>query len=168
MADPRRIIDITLSQGECFFGSGAIRIHTLLGSCVAITLWHPERRTGGMCHYLLPSRGSRQQLSAGYYADEVIAYFMRMIKRSGTHPGEYEVKLFGGGSMLDNPDKYIGAFNVSDVNIQQGTQMLLQNGFAIKATDLGGNDYRKLFLDLGNGDVWVKHGRHQRTFKECG
>jgi chemotaxis protein CheD len=35
----------------------AFSIRTVLGSCVSITLWHPVKRVGGMCHFLLPTRG---------------------------------------------------------------------------------------------------------------
>lgn len=46
---------VTLQPGEFHFGGANTRIQTLLGSCVAITLWHPIRRIGGMCHYMLPA-----------------------------------------------------------------------------------------------------------------
>ena len=48
--------EIFLQPGEFYFGDAATRIRTLLGSCVAITLWHPARMIGGMCHYMLPNR----------------------------------------------------------------------------------------------------------------
>lgn len=50
-------LDIFLQPGEWYFGEGNTRVRTTLGSCVAIVLWHPVRRIGGMCHYMLPSRG---------------------------------------------------------------------------------------------------------------
>ena len=50
------ILEIFLQPGEFYFGEGKTRIRTLLGSCVAITLWHPRLHIGGMSHYMLPSR----------------------------------------------------------------------------------------------------------------
>ena len=43
-----------LQPGELIFGRGRGTIQTLLGSCVAVTLWHPQRRLSGMCHFVLP------------------------------------------------------------------------------------------------------------------
>jgi chemotaxis protein CheD len=51
--EPRELF---LHPGEYAFGDAQTRIRTLLGSCVAITFWHPVLKTGAMCHYLLPAR----------------------------------------------------------------------------------------------------------------
>ena len=52
-------IDVFLQPGDFYFGEAGTRIRTLLGSCVAITLWHPILHIGGMCHIMLPERGER-------------------------------------------------------------------------------------------------------------
>ncbi|MBL8511280.1 MAG: chemotaxis protein CheD, partial [Betaproteobacteria bacterium] len=57
MSDTSFVMDIFLQPGEFYFGDADTRIRTLLGSCVSITMWHPTRRIGGMCHYMLPTRG---------------------------------------------------------------------------------------------------------------
>ena len=51
--EPREIF---LNPGEYAFGTELDRIRTILGSCVAVTFWHPGLRLGAMCHYLLPAR----------------------------------------------------------------------------------------------------------------
>lgn len=50
--------EVILQPGELFFGKEDVVVKTLLGSCIAITLWHPEQKQGGMCHYMLPTRGN--------------------------------------------------------------------------------------------------------------
>ncbi len=49
-------MEVFLQPGELYFGDGRTRVRTLLGSCVAIAVWHPRLRIGGLCHYMLPSR----------------------------------------------------------------------------------------------------------------
>ena len=44
------LADLVLQPGEWFFGQSPNRISTLLGSCVAVTVWHPILRCGGLCH----------------------------------------------------------------------------------------------------------------------
>jgi chemotaxis receptor (MCP) glutamine deamidase CheD len=76
--------DILLHAGDFHFGSGKIRIRTLLGTCVAIAIWHPTRRIGGMCHFLLPTRRrseSTEGAAAGFYADEVMGLFAACQRR---------------------------------------------------------------------------------------
>lgn len=150
--------DVVLRPGEFYFGGGRTRVHTLLGSCVAITLWHPARRIGGMCHYLLATRGLNQRLSEGHYADEAVQMFLHEVKRARTEPCEYEVKMFGGGNMFRASSPHATALNVSQSNIHSGALLLRRNGFCIKATDVGGSHHRKIYLELWNGDVWVQRG----------
>ncbi|MGI9213007.1 MAG: chemotaxis protein CheD, partial [Methylococcaceae bacterium] len=56
MDNPRDIIEIFLQPGEYYFSDRDTRIRTVLGSCVAITFWHPGILVGGMCHFMLPTR----------------------------------------------------------------------------------------------------------------
>ena len=70
------ILDVFLQPGDFHFGAGRTRISTLLGSCISITLWHPARLIGGMCHFMLPSRGLPAGVPLdGRYADEALAMF---------------------------------------------------------------------------------------------
>lgn len=159
----QRCVDIMLGPGEFFFGAGPCRIHTLLGSCVAITVWHPTRRIGGMCHYLLATRGSSQRLSKGNYADEAVQLFLAAIKLEGTRPQDYEVKIFGGGHMFASAALNPPSINVSKNNADEGPRLLAAQGFRVKASDLGGNSHRKIYLELWNGDVWVQRGASSKN-----
>mgnify|MGYP006077833211 CR=1 FL=1 len=151
-------IEITLAPGEFYFGDANTCIHTLLGSCIAITLWHPLKRIGGMCHYLLPTRGDNQRLSHGHFADDAIQLFMKNLQLTGSYPNEYEVKLFGGGNMFVPLSEPGMGVNIAKQNIEAGMNLLIKHGFSINNSDVGGNTYRKIYLKLNNGEVWVKHG----------
>ena len=39
--------EVILQPGELFFGKEDVVLKTVLGSCIAITLWHPEQKMGG-------------------------------------------------------------------------------------------------------------------------
>ena len=150
------VADVTLGPGGFYFGEGCTRIHTLLGSCVAITLWHPKRHIGGMCHYLLPTRGLNQHLGKGHYADEAIQLFLQAIKKAHTRPEEYEAKIFGGANMFHSLGGGDSDMNVSRRNVEIGDRLLRQYGFRIRGRDVGGIHHRKIYLELWNGDVWVR------------
>jgi chemotaxis protein CheD len=157
------IVDVTLGPGDFFFGTGIARIHTLLGSCVSITLWHPTKRIGGMCHYLLSSRANNLRYSQGYFADEVMTLFLQAIRKANTQPQDYEVKLFGGGNMFESLGYCDTGITVSQANIAAANNLLKQYGFAsVKAADTGGSHPRNICFELWNGDVWVKRPRSTR------
>ena len=104
--DPN-VMDVFLQPGDFYFGDSETRIRTLLGSCVAITIWHPRLHIGGMCHYMLPRRPRHKadDVLDGRYAEDVMQLFMHELKRSKTKPTEYKAKLFGGGNMFSNKKK---------------------------------------------------------------
>jgi chemotaxis protein CheD len=155
--EPENVIDIFLQPGEFFFGDHETRLRTLLGSCVAITMWHPARRIGGMCHFLLPTRGVGTVLELdGRYGDEALALFLKEIADSGTNPKEYQVKLFGGGDMFSGLTKP-GSAQVGQRNVDQAQHMLTGLGFPITAQHVGGEGHRNIIFDVWSGDVWVRY-----------
>jgi chemotaxis protein CheD len=152
---PDSIVEVYLHPGEWYFGDEDTRIKTLLGSCVSFTLWHPERRIGGMCHYMLPRRGDKRGNEAldGKYADEAMALLLREIEREGTRPEEYVARVFGGGSMLD-----LGGINVSELNVETARDLIKQHGFRMEGECLGGVGHRNIVFDVWSGEVWLKKG----------
>ncbi len=150
-------VEIYLQPGEFHFGGGNARIHTLLGSCVAITLWHPILHVGGMCHFLLPSRDGRPSSGLdGRYADEAMQLFMREIGKCNTRPVEYQTKLFGGGNMFPCLTRK-KATEVGVHNVEAARLLLLANDLRIQREDVGGNGHRRIIFDLRDGNVWVQH-----------
>lgn len=167
MSETAAPVEIYLRPGEFHFGGGNVRVHTLLGSCVSIAVWHPVLRIGGMCHFMLPSRWAPQaDPPDGHFADEAMKLFLREIGRYHTHPGDYHVKLFGGGNMF----KKFGAHRMSDVaerNIEAARFQLQINGFPIHAENVGGCGYRSIVFDLRDGNVWVKHEKISAALASC-
>jgi chemotaxis protein CheD len=154
---------VTLQPGEFHFSQGKMRINTLLGSCVAITLWHPKKHLGGMCHYMLPCSGPSKRQELGFFADGAISMFLKEIKKYHTHPRDYQVKLFGGSNMLQQLNSNHHYLNVAEKNIAAGLKLLSKHGFHVKDMDLGGYVHRQVYLELWNGDVWVKYGELETT-----
>lgn len=154
-------IDIFLNPGEVFFGDNTMRIRTVLGSCVAITMWHSQRKMGGMCHYMLPARqrGKCKGLD-GRYADEAIMLLLKEVMRHQSDPYDYEVKLFGGGNMFTRVAMSAAArnLNIADRNVIAGQELLQRYGFTVAAEHLGGAGHRNVIFEISSGDVWVRKG----------
>jgi chemotaxis protein CheD len=158
-----RPLDVVLEPGQFHFGAADLRIGTLLGSCVAITMWHPRYRIGGMCHYLLPTRGAgsppdRDGDLDGRYGDEALEMFMREIERAGTFPEDYQAKLFGGGDQFPS-QRTDTVISVPARNVDAGQRLLAEYGLPVSAQHVGSNGPRQIVLDLGSGHVWVRHRR---------
>jgi chemotaxis protein CheD len=160
MRKPPHVIEIFLQPGEWWFGDEHTRIRTILGSCVAVTLWHAQRRIGGMCHFMLPSRARPQGSGPdGRYGDEAIEALSGEIRHNRAHPREFEAKLFGGGRMFH----YAGRTGkpsprqVHDRNVSAAHELMSRCGFTVKAEHLGGHGHRQVIFDIWSGHAWVKH-----------
>jgi chemotaxis protein CheD len=167
--------DIVLNTGEFYFSREPVRIGTLLGSCVAFTAWHPTRRIGGMCHYLLPvgtPRDPDKPNAKGMYAEGAAELFEREFHLAGTHVSEYVIKMFGGGNMFPRQSSREHCDNhcepeasssscrdVSCRNIIQGRHIFESRGFTIAIENVGGLGSRHLVFDVWSGDVWVRRSK---------
>lgn len=165
MEKPLHITEIILQPGELYFGDRNIRVRTLLGSCVAVTMWHPDLLVGGMCHYMLPSRRARSGKALdGKYADEALELLLNETRQTGARAGDYQFKLFGGGNMFPvtstSPEHPVGLKNV-----EAGYALFKRHGLKISAEHLGGVGHRTLIFDIWNGDVWMRH--QPATYSSC-
>lgn len=155
MRQPDFIVEIFLQPGEFYWGDSDTRIKTLLGSCVAVTMWHPRLLVGGMSHSLLPTRGQKTDELSARYIDESFELFLREIRKLPVHPTEFEVKLFGGGDMFRHITK--NSLTIGEKNIEMAKNLIRKYGFQLKAEHVGGSGHRNIIFDLWSGDVWLRH-----------
>ncbi len=145
---------VVLGAGDFHFGGGRTRISTLLGSCVSITLWHPRKHIGGMCHYMLIERKRPPDAALdGRYASEAFELFLQHVDAAGTRPAEYQAKLFGGGNMFT--DTTGSRMGIGERNIECGHRLLASQNITLMAEHIAGSGRRKLHFDLWSGDVWL-------------
>lgn len=146
--------EVFLHPGDFHFCHAPGRIGTLLGSCVSVTVWHPQHHSGGMCHILLPGRqrppGSPPD---GHYADEAIERFILELRLRNLAPSACQVKLFGGSKMFSGAGA--AGMNIGKRNIEATRQALNTHGFHVMTEHVGGTARRRLFFDLSSGHVWL-------------
>lgn len=149
---------MTIHPGDWYFGSDYEKLHTILGSCVAITVWHPTLRIGGMCHYLLSKssaahvKASRESKHDFRYANVVLKEMKKIMVYYGKMQ-EYQVGLFGGGDMFPG-------FTMSSIgaeNIAYAQHWLKQENLQPIKTDVGGSISRSLVLMVPTGEIQIKH-----------
>jgi chemotaxis protein CheD len=149
--------NLVLMPGQMHVGQHVSSVRTLLGSCVAITLWHPARRIGGMCHFLLPSRTRRAgEPTDGRYGDEAVEAMVATLKTLRTAPEECVAHLYGGADTMSGVSA--AKFNIGERNIEQGWTLIDKYGFQLDGVDVGEDIPRMVSLSLGNGSVAMRRG----------
>lgn len=160
--DPRlKQNEIFLHPGEFYFGDNKKSIGTILGSCIAICIWHPRLHIGGMCHFVLPDREvplNTDQI--GRYAGGCIQLFLAHTQSRGTRIKDYVAKIFGGANTVAELVDDDGS-SVGERNTQAAMQLLIEQNVAINVADVGETGFRRITFDLSNGDVWAK--RHAKN-----
>jgi chemotaxis protein CheD len=144
-----------LNPGEWAIGDADDIFGTLLGSCVALTLWHPMMRIGAICHYVLPVRDDRLPPAAldGRYGGDAFALMERALLTRGVTLTQCQAKLFGGARVYDVDGHHI---DVGARNIAYARQWLASRTLVLAAENVGGVGWRRLCFDLSTGEVWMR------------
>ena len=149
-----------LNPGEWAMGGAGEVFGTLLGSCVALVLWHPMMRIGAVCHYVLPEReGQRAGEPDGRYAVEVFGMMAKALAARGVALVQCTAKLFGGARVYEGggqPQSDVGARNIACAH-----EFLRDAGLALAAEHVGGQGWRRLCFDAGTGEVWMRFNTHK-------
>jgi chemotaxis protein CheD len=154
--NPAEFREISISPGEFRFGDCDTRLRTLLGSCVAITMWHPLKKLGGMCHFLLPSRTLDGKLGLDpRYGDEAFELMQKAAQKNHCLLQDFEFKIFGGSSLIPSKTS-LSRIAVGLRNIEMARSLLEKASLKIVSEDVGGACARTVVLDIWNGDVWVR------------
>jgi chemotaxis protein CheD len=148
--------NVYLKPGEVVVTCEPLLVSTVLGSCVAVTMFSPSRGFGAICHAMLPDNIGRE--ADFRYVDTALEYLYSMVIKhaAGT---DLVVKLFGGAHLLDvgevSPDKC----SVGDQNVTRAEAILCTLGLKLSAQDTGGLQGRKLFFSTHTGEVYVRRMR---------
>lgn len=149
--------EIYLQPGEYLVAGQGCRIRTLLGSCVSIVLWHPQRRVGAMSHCLLPSRGRaalREHCDARYL-DEAFSLILGDLAELRVPLAGCQAKIFGGGNMFPEHARS-DQMHIGRKNGHMARRLIEAAGIPTVSEHLFGVGYRNIVFDTGSGDVWVR------------
>ena len=162
-ARPGVVKDVFLNPGEYAVGNSSCRIRTVLGSCISMTLWCPDRRIGAMSHCLLPSRGRvgvdgvrGPDLPAldPRYVDEALQLRLNELAHRQVRASDCCAKIFGGGNMF--PAQRGAGVSVGRRNGEAAQQLLKAHGIDVASQSLFGDGHRQIAFDIATGDVWAR------------
>jgi len=148
--------NIYLKPGEIFVSRKPALVSTVLGSCVAVTMFSASRGFGAICHAMLPENAGREDDIR--YVDTALRHLYRCIVKHGVG-SDLVVKMFGGAQVLDVGDSRSTKLTIGEQNIAKADEVLDSLGFTVAARDTGGMYGRKLFFCTRSGDVYLRRMR---------
>jgi len=144
---------VYLKPGEVLVPRNPVLVSTLLGSCVAVTMFSPGSGVGAICHAMLPDNaGENEDLR---YVDTAVRYIYRKIMEYGAKD-DIVVKLFGGAQVLAFENYAPARLTIGEMNVARAEEILNLLGLTVAKADIGGIYGRKLYFSTMNGDVYLR------------
>jgi chemotaxis protein CheD len=155
--------NIRIHIGGFYASNRPVVIETLLGSCVAVCLYDPVSRIGGLNHILLPGRADLEHFdTATRYGINAMELLLNRIMKLGGIRHHFVAKVFGGAHVLPAiaPENGMGSKNAEFV-----LEFLRMETIEVVSQDIGGRDTRRIYFHTDTGDVFLKRiaSRHQPT-----
>ncbi|UCH14425.1 MAG: chemotaxis protein CheD [Bacteroidales bacterium] len=127
-------------------------ITTILGSCVAVCLYDPVMKIGGMNHYMLPYWNG-EGLASPKYGNIAINKLIKEMVKNGSKRLNLVAKIFGGAnvSQVNHSIYYINKRNIS-----VSVNLLKEYSIPIVNSSTGGNKGRRIQFCTETGKVLQK------------
>jgi len=139
---------------------------TILGSCIAVCMRDPVIGVGGMNHFLLPESESGHWggISATTrYGNHAMETLINDIIAMGGARGRFEVKIFGGGHVIDS------SMAIGQKNAEFAEQYLANEGMPVVAKHVGGFHPRRIHYFPQTGKVQMlllRRGTDEAVLKQ--
>lgn len=131
-----------------------------LGSCIAVAVYDPAAKVGGLLHYMLPDStldAAKAKETPAMFADTGIPLLFKSCYKLGADKKRMVVKVAGGASILDESN----FFRIGQKNIMAMRKLFWSNNVLIDAEDTGENFNRTVRIDLGTGKFYIKRAGGQ-------
>ena len=128
-----------------------------LGSCIALAVYDPLARIGGLVHYMLPHSSidpARGRLNPCLFADTAIPALLASVGERGAARHRLIAHAAGGARMLDD-DR---VFDIGRRNYEALQREMAGAGVSLRQTAVGGAVSRNLRLEIGTGRIWLWEG----------
>ena len=126
-----------------------------LGSCIAVAVYDPAAKVGGLLHYMLPDStldAAKAKETPAMFADTGIPLLFKSCYKLGADKKRMVVKVAGGASILDESN----FFRIGQKNIMAMRKLFWSNNVLIDTEDTGKDFNRTVRLDLGTGKFFIK------------
>ena len=143
-ANGNRALETLVGMGQIAAGAAPTQFRAIVGSCIALALYHPGQKFGVMSHIVLPESAQRSG-TPGKFADTAIPRMLDMLREAGVSVRDLTVKFAGGANMFGRP----GPLQIGEANVAAVAAALQ------KLPDRAGRNSRVVF-DCAKGTMTVE------------
>ena len=149
---------VHLAPGDFISGTAQDRtVITVLGSCVAMVLWHAPSRFFACCHFVCVSNNQPQAgsyLPDGRYGDQILPHFLQLLQKKQIPLAEVQVRLCGGASSRKS-QRLVPSFQVGQLNRDYAVQFCASHGLQAELLQFGSEHGVKLKFEASDGTLEI-------------
>jgi chemotaxis protein CheD len=144
-------VHVYLHAGQLVAAAAPTAITTVLGSCVAVCLYDPVAKVGGMNHFLLPLHVERE--ASPRFGTVAVPQLVEAVVGAGASRGALVAKVFGGASVIAGMAR---GRRLGEENAALALRLLEEARIRVLDHDVGGGRGRKVVFFTDDGTVWVR------------
>ncbi len=129
-----------------------------LGSCIAVLIYDPVTRVGGLLHYMLPESSldeAKAKKNPYMFADTGIPLLFQNAYKLGAVRNRIQVNVLGGAQIISASD----TFNIGKRNHMVLRKIFWKAGILVQHEEVGGSQSRTVRLELDTGRVIMRSGQ---------
>lgn len=138
-----------LKPGDLFLSRGETLFKTVLGSCVSLCLYDPQKGTAGMNHFVFPKSSGPED--GNHYGDIAMVNLIEGLMAHGSEPSRIKAALFGGAAGFSAST----GLSPGDRNVSMALDILYEYPITLYRRDTGGCYGRSLWFDTSTGRIRV-------------
>lgn len=130
-----------------------------LGSSMALVIYDPRLRLGGVAHIILPESGlggGTNMETPAKFADIAVPALLEAFTEAGGKPSQSVIRLVGGAQMFNFGGGGASLLNMGSRNATAIKTALSKLGLTPEKTDIGGNKGKSLRFVIATGQLYVK------------
>lgn len=146
-----RLASTPVGMGQILTARSPERMRAIVGSCIALVLYHPGRKLGVMAHVVLADSDGRVG-PPGKYADTAVPAMLSLFGEQGITARGLSARMAGGANMFGGT----GSVLIGESNARALAAALKKAGIRVAAQDIGGSCGRRVEFDCATGELFVQ------------
>ncbi len=151
----QKVEEVRVDMADMKVESKPVELLTSVGSCVAICVYDPRFKCGGLAHIMLPySANAKHEPLPSKFADTAVPALAKAIRRISGNNTRFLAKIAGGANMFG--DISLDTLHIGARNVKAVKDALMENKIRLAGEDVGGLCGRKISFSLLSGIVTVR------------
>jgi chemotaxis protein CheD len=153
--------EVTVQVGQLYASREPCVITTVVGSCIAVGLWDPQARVGGLTQFMVPPLDDAEEVVR--FGTQAIDLLVCAMMKEGADRLRLGATVVGAARLLTIDE---GDASVAQRTLRFIRDFIRRDGFALRWEDTGGDAPRRLSFETDTGKAIVRPVESTRFLAE--